>query len=197
MRTPDQSLQQQAGVGRLLEGQGSSGCWAGAMVVMPQIMKLEYTEPLVREAVVAFWRRSLGVGFFVCLGFLLCVFLFMVWEGDRSWGVGALGAFLVLGVGFIVFLYFVHLRNGLAKLRSMGEPTATLSLEDESFTITSGLGSTSLKWSVVTELWRFPSFWLLLFSNAQFITVPLASVPAEAQEFMMNRVRAAGGKIVA
>ena len=26
MRTPDQSLQQQAGVGRLLEGQGSSGC---------------------------------------------------------------------------------------------------------------------------------------------------------------------------
>ena len=78
----------------------------------------------------------------------------------------------------------------------MGAPTATLSLDDASFTMSSGLGSASLKWSSVTEVWRFPSFWLVLFSKAQFVTLPLASVTAEAQAFILSRVSAAGGKVV-
>ena len=159
-------------------------------------MTLEYTEPLLREAVFAFWRRTVGVGFFVALALLLGALAFLVWQGDRSWFVGALGAFLVFGLGFAFVVYFVHLRNTLAKFRAMGAPIATLALEDTSFTMSSGLGSTSLQWSAVTELWRYSSFWLLLFSKAQFVTVPLASVPAAAQDFILSRVSAAGGRVV-
>jgi len=163
---------------------------------MPHIATLEYTEPLLREAVFAFWRRTVGVGFFVAFALLLCSLLVLVWHGDRSWFVGGLGAFLVLGLGFAFVVYFVHLRNAMAKFRGMGAPIATLSLEDASFTMSSGLGSTSLQWSAVTEVWRYPSFWLLLFSKAQFVTVPLATVPSEAQAFIISRVSAAGGKVV-
>ncbi len=163
---------------------------------MPHIATLEYTEPLLREAVFAFWRRTVGVGFFIALALLLGSLAFLVWRGDRSWFVGALGAFFILGLGFAFVVYFVHLRNALAKFRGMGAPIATLSLDDASFSMSSGLGSTSLQWSAVTEVWRFRSFWLLLFSKAQFVTVPLATVSAEAQAFILSRVSAAGGKVV-
>ena len=163
---------------------------------MPHQATLTYTEPLLREAVFAFWRRTVGVGFFIALALLVCSLAFLLWHGDRSWFVGALGAFLVFGCGFTVLVYFVHLRNALAKFRGMGAPIAAVSLGEASFTMSSGLGSTTLRWSAVTEVWRYPSFWLLLFSKAQFVTVPLASVPAEAQEFILSHVLAAGGKVV-
>lgn len=163
---------------------------------MPDVAKLEYTEPLLREAVFAFWKRTVGIGFFVALTLLLGSLAFLVWRGDRSWFVGALGSFLVLGLGFPFVVYFVHLRNAMVKFRGMGAPIATLSLDDASFSISSGLGSTSLQWSTVTEIWRFPSFWLLFFSKAQFVTVPLSGVSPEAQAFIISRVSAVGGKVV-
>ncbi len=163
---------------------------------MSIVATLEYTESLVRAAVSAFWRRTVGTAFLLALGLLASSFAFLLWQGDRSWLVGALGAFLFFGALFALLIYVVHLRNALAKLRGMGSPIATLELAEASFSLSSGLGSSSLPWSSVREVWRFPSFWLLLFSKAQFVTVPLARVPAEAQDFILGRVRAAGGKIV-
>jgi hypothetical protein len=163
---------------------------------MPHIATLEYTESLLQEAVFAFWMRTVGVGFLAALALLLGSLVFLVWRGDRSWFVGALGAFFVLGVGLASVVYFVHLRNAMAKFRGMGAPIATLSFDDASFSMSSGLGSTSLHWSAVTEIWRFPTFWLLLFSKAQFVTVPLATVSSEAQAFILSRVSAAGGKVI-
>jgi YcxB-like protein len=155
---------------------------------------LEYTETLLRQTVYAFWRRSLGVWYWVVWSLLSFYFVYLC-RGDNSWEVGALGAILILGLALPILIYFVHLRNGLAKFRAMGEPTVELNLEDETFTIKSGIGASSLKWSVVTEVWRFPSFWLLMFSKSQFITIPLATVPLEAQQFILNHVSANGGKI--
>jgi hypothetical protein len=163
---------------------------------MPQTVTLEYSEPLLRKAVFAFWCRTVGVGFFIALAMTLCSFAYLVWVGERSWFVGALGAVLIFGMGFAFMVYFVHMRNTLAKFRGMDASMATLALEDASFTMSSGLGTTSLPWSTVTELWRYPSFWLLLFSKGQFVTLPLASVPVQAQDFILNRVSAAGGKVV-
>ena len=163
---------------------------------LPRVATLEYTEPLVKATVAVFWRRTVGIGYLVALALLFGAFAFLALQGDRSWLVGGLGAIAILGAGFALALYIVHLRGTLARFRGMGTPTATLALGDDSFTLTSGLGSTSLPWSSVTEVWRYPSFWLLLFSKAQFVTLPLAAVSPEAQAFIASRVVAAGGRIV-
>lgn len=163
---------------------------------MPYNITLEYTETLLRQAVFAFWRRTVGTGFFIATALLVGLLAFQLCSGDRSWQVGALGGFLVFGLGFALLVYVVHLRNTLAKFRAMGAPSATLILDDKSFSMSSGLGSVSLQWASVTEIWRYPSFCLLLFSKAQFVTLPLAFVPADAQAFILDRVSAAGGKLV-
>jgi len=156
---------------------------------------LIYTEPLLRTAVFVFWRRSIGVGFVaallvvaLCLGFLLA-------RGDTSWVVGVLASVLFLGMVFVAALYLIHYRTSLRKFRAMGAPQAIFRAEESSFTIVSGIGTVTYQWSAITELWQFPQVWLLLFSPAQFSTLPLACLPPEMQAYVLQRVRAAGGKV--
>jgi hypothetical protein len=157
---------------------------------------LTYSEPLIRQAVFAFWRRSVGVGFLVALLLIALGFAFYLARGEASWVVGVLGTVFAVGVLFALALYFVHYRNSLAKFRDMGSPNATFSANDSSFTISSGAGTATLQWSVVKELWQTPTAWLLLYSKAHFSTLPVACLSPDMQAFILQRVQAAGGKIV-
>jgi YcxB-like protein len=155
---------------------------------------LIYTEGLIREAVLAFWRRTVGVGFGVAVVAVAAGLGFFVWLGESSWLTGALATVLIFALLFAATLYFVHYRAALAKLRAMPSKQARLVVEEAQFSVTSELVSSTLPWSSVRELWRFESCWLLLFSKAQFITLPLACVPLEMQQFIAGRIEAAGGK---
>lgn len=96
------------------------------------------------------------------------------------------------------FIYRDDLRISLPQRArqfwAMGQPTATLVLEEASFSLSSGIGSSVLQWSAITEVWRFRGFWLVLFSKSQFVTLPLVSLSEEAQAFILSRVEASGGK---
>ena len=157
---------------------------------------LSYTEPLIRKAVFAFWRRSVGVKFLVALLLTGVGLGSLLARGESSWLVGVVGTVLVFGVLFVVAIFFIHYRNSLVKLREMGSPQATFSANDSSFTITSGAGTATLQWSAVKELWQTPTAWLLLYSKAHFSTLPLDGLSPEMQTFILQRVQAAGGKIV-
>ena len=156
---------------------------------------LVYTEPLLRQTVFAFWRRSVGVGFVVALAIVAFGLSVLFAQGASSWLVAALATVFVIGIAFAAALYAVHYRNSLRKFREMGNARATLRAEESSFTITSAIGTATLQWSAVKELWQFPHVWLLLYSKAQFTTLPLACLSPEMQAFVRQRVRVAGGKV--
>jgi hypothetical protein len=155
---------------------------------------LEYSVPLLREAVAGFWRRSVGLG--VLLALIVCAGMlgFLLAQGDRSWVVGFLAAVIIFGAMFVVTIYFVHYRNALQKFRDMGSPRATFRAAEDSFIVSSGAGTSTMRWSSVAQVWKFKNCWLLLFSKAQFMTLPLASVSEEMRAFVLERVAAAGGK---
>jgi hypothetical protein len=89
----------------------------------------------------------------------------------------------------------VHLRGSLQRLAAMGTPSATLEVTATEFSITSGAGAASIPWSSISEIWRFETCWLLLLSRAQFMTLPLADLGPDVSAFILERVRAAGGKL--
>ena len=155
---------------------------------------LEYSVPLLREAVAGFWRRSVGVGMFIALVVCAGMLGVLLAQGDRSWIVGLLGSVVTLGAALVGAIYAVHYRNAIQKLRDMGSPRATFRASDNSFTVSSDLATSTVPWSTVTKIWKFKNCWLLLFSKAQFITLPLASVPQDMQTFVLARVAAAGGR---
>jgi hypothetical protein len=156
---------------------------------------LIYSETLLRQAVFAFWRRSVGVGFIVALLVGALGLGVLIAQGVASWLVATLAAVLVLGIAFAAVVYIVHYRNSLRKFRQMDKPRATFRADESSFTMSSDSGTTTLQWSAVKELWQFPSVWLFLYSKSQFSTLPLACLSPETQAYIVQRVRASGGKV--
>lgn len=158
-------------------------------------VKLHYSEALIRRAVVAFWWRTTGWLYVVALLLLLFSFCSALWSGDRSWWVGASGTLLVISVAVAIAVYMVHLRNSLVRFRRMRVPEATFGFDEERFRVSSDVGASELDWSTITEIWRFQEFWLLFVSRAQFITLPAADLPADAQEFILAKASTCGAKV--
>jgi len=167
----------------------------GSIATMPHEATLIYSKALLHQAVFAFWRRSVGVGFFVALLIAALGLVVLMALGQSSWIIGSLAAVLLVGIVFALVVYVVHYRRSLQKFRQMGQPRATFRADDSSFTMSSDIGTTTLQWSAVKELWQFPSVWLLLYSKAQFSTLPLACLPPETQTYIVQRVRESGGKV--
>jgi len=167
----------------------------GLVAAMPHEATLIYSKALLNQAVFAFWRRSVGVGFFVALLIAAIGLIVLIALGQSSWIIGGLATVLVVGVAFAIVIFVVHYRRSLQKFRQMDKPQATFRADESSFTMSSDIGTTTLQWSAVKELWQFPSVWLLLYSKAQFTTLPLACLPPETQAHIVQCVRAAGGKV--
>jgi hypothetical protein len=163
---------------------------------MPFQTTLNFNETLLCQAVLSFWWRVVGFRFLIVLALISMALGYHLYHGDRSWLVGVLAAIIFIAAVFLVALYRIHYRNGLIKLRAMGLPQATFSASESSFTFESGAGSSTMPWSSVTEIWQFEQYWLMLFSKAQFVTLPLADISPEFRASILERVRASGGVIV-
>lgn len=155
---------------------------------MQHAATLHYTDGLVRSAVLLFWRRSIGWKLLVALAVNIVGLVFLLTSGDRSWAVGVLGTAVFFAVLFAAMLYIIHLRQSLGKLRALRNPVATFVAEEDSFTVTSDVGSSTLNWSAIYDIWQFEHCWLLLFSRAQFITLPLVDIPQEMRIYILERV---------
>jgi hypothetical protein len=158
--------------------------------------KLTYDVSLLRKAVFAFWRRTIGVGFPLAWLVVGISFVYLVIGGESSWVVGVMGTILALAALFVLTIYVVHFRRTMQKFSDMGEPHAELQVNDSSFSVASGAGNATLPWSSVEELWCFSKFWLFLFSKSQFMTLPVDSCSPELLEFIIKKVDSSGGRVV-
>ena len=165
------------------------------IVIMEYQAKLQYDASLLREALLGFWWRTVTGHLLIALAACIAGFGYFWVSGDRSWIVGAFGTVLLFAVGMIAAVYFSHSANMKRKFKDMGAPEALFTASESSFSVTSSAGSSTIPWSAVTNVWKFERCWLLLFSKAQFITVPLADVPEEMRAFVLRRVAAAGAKV--
>jgi len=153
--------------------------------------KLRYSEPLLREAVRTFVLRGvfgrLGISFFVVA--ILTAFLgFLISRHDRDWTVGFLSATILFVGVFLAWVYVAHFRNTIGRFRQMRSPEATFGYDEQQVIFTSELGSATMPWSAITEVWRYPRFWLLLFSRSQFVTLPLDCLDEQAQAFITRKL---------
>jgi YcxB-like protein len=154
-----------------------------------------YSKSLIRQTVIRFWWRVLGWKFFIALGVVIGSLVSLLVQGNTSWLVGVFASVLGLAITFMTLLYTIHYSNMMRKFREMGSSQATFTASESTFTLSSGIGTSTLQWSTVTEIWQFPKFWLLFFSKAQFVTFPLADLPREVRDFILQKVQATGGKI--
>jgi hypothetical protein len=156
---------------------------------------LHYTEPLLRSAVKAFWVRVVGWKFFVAVTVMIAALSRLIVHGNRTWFIGALAAALVLALVGAGAVYFTQLRSTLGRFRAMRTKEAALEFDDARIRLIADTGSLEIPWTGVRDVWRFPEFWLVFVSPAQFLTLPTADVNEPARELIAAKVREYGGKI--
>jgi hypothetical protein len=154
-----------------------------------QPITLHYSEGLLRRAVRAFWWHVTRWSYAVPLAVGGAALAVGLWRGDRSWVVGVLGTLLGCLVLISATVYVGHYRSSLGYFRRMRVPEATLELGEERFRLTSELGMSEIGWDAITGVRRYPEFWLLYFSRAQFMTLPTADLPEEARTLILARVK--------
>jgi len=150
---------------------------------------LHFSEGLLRRAAHAFWWRETGWSY-VGVVAAMCAFVAgMIARGERSWWIGALGAFVACMAMVSATVYLTHRRASLARFRRMRVPEATLELGAERFRVASELGTSEIRWDAVTGVCQYPEFWLLYFSRAEFITLPTADLSEEARAIILGKAK--------
>ncbi len=156
-----------------------------------QEVRLRYSEQLLREVVRAFvfrgFLRRLGASFFIKLALIVAALAWFISRGDTGWIVGFLAAFVLFVLVGFAKVYEAHFRNTIGRFRQMGTPEATLSYDEQQICYTSEFGSFAIPWSAITEVWRYPRFWLLLLSPSQFVTLPLECLDERARDFITRK----------
>ena len=169
--------------------------WRCDNVAMTHHATLNYTPTLVRQSVWAHWKKVVGITWTLVLVLLTGYMVVIVREGQTGWTVGVFGTIVALSYLFLVVLYVTHLRHGTSTLRAMGQPQATLDIDDAGFAVAAGAGQATLPWRGVQENWCYPSFWPLMLSRSQFITLPVGDLPEAMQASILERVQQHDGKV--
>jgi hypothetical protein len=153
---------------------------------------VRYSEEIAREAVRRFLARRLrelfDVKFRIAAVAAIGTLCWLLWTGNRSWLVGAVATLLVLVPVALLAVYAAHWRNTVVRIRQMQVPMARCMLSDTELTIASELGSATIPWTLILEIWQFQRVWLLLISPSYFVTLPTDGIPAAALEFMRTKV---------
>jgi hypothetical protein len=152
-----------------------------------------YDEASLKRAVDTFVIRRLKTGF-GWLGMLAVVITVaavaqLLWQGDRSWLVGAIAAGLLFFALLITLLWQWRLKDVRAKLAAINDGKAHVTLTDKDFMISTVAGGTTLPWAVFTDLWKLESCWLLFLAPNNFVTLPIAGVSPQALEFIDGKIQ--------
>jgi hypothetical protein len=156
---------------------------------------LRYTEALVRSSVKRFCWRQVGWLYVVALALVLVGLATGLARGDRSWLAGVLVTILLIGVVMPISLYRTLLAGSLERYRSLDNQPALFSGDDISYVIQSTAGLTKLNWKTIASVCRYDDLWLLVFDKGGFMTFPLEGVSAADRDFLLERVKAHGGRI--
>lgn len=119
-----------------------------------------------------------------------------VWRG--RFGALSVMSATVFGMTLLIYsaVYVVGLRRALAKRDLFKDGKACYTLTEEKIAVSSSLGSSTVAWSLISEVRCYPDLLLLGFGGAGFSTLPVSQMPEDALVFLLERARAGGAKII-
>ena len=152
---------------------------------------LRYSEPLLREAVRTYvWRRAVleNKRFWAVTMALLALLAWSLANGIRGWPIAVQAFGVAIAFLFLAVLWRAHHVNTLGAFRRLTRPEAQLSFSETAVTVETDLGSGTLPWSTMTEVWEQPGYWMVFTSRNQFMTWPVAGLPEEVRAWLRERL---------
>jgi K+ transporter len=108
--------------------------------------------------------------------------------------VGFLSASLCMMLVYIIGIWN-NIKNQIKKIPSI---ETTIHLTDEQMEVITQEASSRVKWEYFSEIWIFPDVTLLFWKNSigVFNSIPTQAMSEEMQAFLIEKVKANGGKVV-
>ena len=157
--------------------------------------KTEYSSALITRAAWTFWMKKHRNDAVLSIIALIVVLYFFLIERNENWFVGFMLAVATIYVGAVYGGFLAYRRSSLALLRAMGSSEATWSFSENGIFCESGAGKAEMKWTAIDRLWRFREFWLLIYANGTYSTLPASPLSEDAKTFIEGKVRQAGGQV--
>ena len=156
------------------------------------VFPLRYDEKLVRSAVNGFVTRALfrenAARTFVPLALIIVSCAMLFFSGEEEIGVGLfLALFAILAI-FVASGWRMHLRMMRDKVEAMRGRWPMARLRDDGLIIDGPGPASLLEWPQIKAIWPIEGAWLLILATNHFVTLPLASAPQEALDFLRAHV---------
>ncbi len=159
-------------------------------------IELNYSEKLIKDTVRKCWFRQIGPFFFVVLSALTIYAIYLIFSGDRTWYVGLIGTVVIIGAITIFASYIVQINRALTRLKRMEKPNAIFEYSENNFKVTSDIGSSEFKWSLISKIMCLDRAWVIYFSENETMTLPITNINEDSRAFILSKVRENKGKIV-
>jgi len=160
-----------------------------------ETIKLIFSESQLKHTMHAHCFRKIGLGAPIATALLFLIVIYRIYQGDRSWYVGFMGAVVLIFLLMNVASYIVHLRRSVSRFKRMKSPEATMDIYPKKFRIQSDLGAVEMNWEHVDRVERFPHGWLLVFFGDEFLTLPLAGLSDETKQLILRTAELNGAEI--
>jgi hypothetical protein len=110
------------------------------------------------------------------------------------------GYWLLIVISILPFASWAVHNWAVGQIRAVGPaPRYTVRVDPESITITTEKGSSTLKWSRIGNLWKYPDmifiFWDKKTDINHAVALPTASLGEDLSRFIEDRVREHGGVV--
>jgi hypothetical protein len=150
---------------------------------------LHYTQSIMKQAIGNYIKRVylkrmlwLSIG---ALGLVTYSFAFI----DSPWLQACTVVPVVTIPAMLVLGYWFRLGHSLKALALLKNGRVKMTLSDSSITLESAIGKSETNWKIYTELWEFPTNYLLFYTNYQFLTLPKDQVSAEFIAFIRSHLK--------
>jgi hypothetical protein len=150
---------------------------------------LRYDRSILKQAIGNFIKR-VYLKRFVWLSIVAVLIVIISLYSDSPW-IEAFGCVPALTIPTMIALAFwFRFQESLKRLSRLDNGHASMTLSDSCITLESAVGKSEMKWFLFTELWEFPTNYLLLYSSNQFLTLPKDQVTPEFIGFIRDKLLA-------
>lgn len=162
---------------------------------MPLEYAINYTPKLLRAATTAYFRIQIGPWFPVVLAFIAGSVGYRAYMGDRSWLVGAGGAFVVLIVVILGGLVVTYLQRANRIAQELEGESVALRVDADKIEFESVLGHAKIPWAKVLQVHSRSDFVLLQFRGGGFLSIPADALDSKGIDAIKASVIEAGGRV--
>ncbi len=152
-------------------------------------IELIYSEELIKNTLKKYCFRQFGVTFFLVLFALIIYLICLVFTGSHSWQTGFIGSIVALGIIAIFFVYVIQKNRSLTKFKKMGNPKVSFEYSDTIIKISSGIGTSEFKWSIISKVMRFKNAWILCFSESETMIFPTSNVTEKSKNDILSKLK--------